>query len=142
MYTVLIAADPDQDSATVAAEAVTNLPGGDDELEIVVLNVQREFETPDEGARVSSDEFYEATEFPRSVEVLTEILESAGLTATKRREHGDPAEEILAVAAEIDVDAIVMGSRKRSPTGKAIFGSVTQSVLLDADCPVTVVTHE
>lgn len=49
---------------------------------------------------------------------------------------GDPAAEIIAFSEEVDADYIVLSGRKKSPTGKALFGSVTQSVLLDADRPV------
>lgn len=49
---------------------------------------------------------------------------------------GDPASEIVNYAAEQDAHYIVVGGRQRSPTGKAVFGSVTQSILLNADRPV------
>lgn len=49
---------------------------------------------------------------------------------------GNPAKRIVDYAEEHDVRYIVVAGRKRSPTGKAIFGSVTQSVLLNAPCPV------
>lgn len=49
---------------------------------------------------------------------------------------GDPAEEILAEADSIDARFIVLGGRRRSPVGKAVFGSVVQTVLLNAEHPV------
>jgi nucleotide-binding universal stress UspA family protein len=52
---------------------------------------------------------------------------------------GDPAEKLLDGAAERDARYLVVGGRRRSPVGKALFGSVTQSVLLDADRPVVTV---
>lgn len=55
---------------------------------------------------------------------------------------GNPKDEILQYATENNVRYIVLGPRKRSPAGKAIFGSVTQSVLLNSKCPVVVVTHD
>lgn len=55
---------------------------------------------------------------------------------------GDPAEEVVAHAAETGARYIVIGGRKRSPTGKALFGSTTQSVLFDAPVPVLNVSVE
>lgn len=53
---------------------------------------------------------------------------------------GDVREEILTVAEEFDCDHVFIAGRKRSPTGKAMFGDATQQVILDFDGPVTVVT--
>ena len=52
---------------------------------------------------------------------------------------GNPAEEILSVAEMLDPRFLVIGGRKRSAVGKAIFGSVTQSVILHADQSVVAV---
>lgn len=49
---------------------------------------------------------------------------------------GKASEEILRYADKQNARYIVVGKRKRSPTGKAVFGSVTQSVLLNSDQPV------
>lgn len=54
---------------------------------------------------------------------------------------GDPEVRILREADEIDASYIVMGSRKQSPVGKALFGSVAQVVLLNTDRPVVVVSE-
>jgi nucleotide-binding universal stress UspA family protein len=55
---------------------------------------------------------------------------------------GNPAEQVVDYANKIDASYVVVGGRSRSPVGKALFGSVTQSVLLDADCPVLAVMNE
>ncbi|MCU4751416.1 universal stress protein [Halobacteria archaeon AArc-curdl1] len=55
---------------------------------------------------------------------------------------GDPVQSILDVAADIDAEYIVIGGQKRSPTGKALFGSTTQSILLTADRPVVTVMKD
>lgn len=52
---------------------------------------------------------------------------------------GDPVEHVHAVADHLDARYIVIGGRKRSPTGKAIFGSETQSILLGSTRPVMTV---
>ena len=45
----------------------------------------------------------------------------------------------MAVADEVDADMIVIGLRRRTPVGKLIMGSNSQSILLDASCPVLAV---
>lgn len=52
---------------------------------------------------------------------------------------GDPTDEILDEAADIDASFVVVGGRRRSPVGKALFGSTTQEILLRADMPVVTV---
>lgn len=51
----------------------------------------------------------------------------------------DAAEELVHVAEELDVSAIVLGLRRRTVTGKFLFGSTAQRVLLDANVPVIAV---
>ncbi len=63
-----------------------------------------------------------------------ESYESVGLV-------GDPPTVIKEYAAEHDAEYIVVSGRKRHPLGQALFGSVTQSLLLNADRPVVAVPH-
>jgi nucleotide-binding universal stress UspA family protein len=51
----------------------------------------------------------------------------------------EPVDDLLAVAAEVQADVIVIGLRRRSPVGKLIMGSNSQHILLTADCPVLAV---
>lgn len=140
MYRVLLALDADEDRAAKAAEAVVALPCSDQEVEVEILNVFEKFEVRGEGT-VRSDQFYDADDYPESVDIATAALEEAGVDVTQRREHGEPTETIVETADDIDADCIAMAGRKRTPTGKVIFGSVTQSVLLSASRPVHVVTE-
>ena len=52
---------------------------------------------------------------------------------------GDPAEQVLDYADDHNALYIVLGPRKRSPTGKALFGSVAQTILLNAERPVVTI---
>lgn len=52
---------------------------------------------------------------------------------------GDPTEELITYSREQDAECIVVSSRKRSRFGQALFGSVTQSLLLTSDRPVVAV---
>lgn len=51
----------------------------------------------------------------------------------------DVAEQVLAVADELDARMVVVGLRRRTPVGKLLMGSVAQRLLLDAHCPVLAV---
>lgn len=55
---------------------------------------------------------------------------------------GDPATEVADYASSVDARYVVLGGRRRSPVGKALFGSVTQEVLLNADRPVVTLIRE
>jgi len=60
-------------------------------------------------------------------------------TITTRGRVGSPTDEILSEAESLDPRYVVIGGRRRSPAGKAAFGSTTQRVLLGAECPVVTV---
>jgi nucleotide-binding universal stress UspA family protein len=53
--------------------------------------------------------------------------------------QGLEPEEILRVAREVSSDLIVMGTHGRTGMGRLLMGSVAESVLARADCPVMVV---
>ena len=55
---------------------------------------------------------------------------------------GYPNREVVETAEDLGVDMLFIGGRRRSPTGKAVFGDYAQQVLLNADCPVTYVQRE
>jgi len=142
MFRVLVPVDESEHRAATAADIVESLPGDPEAIEAVLLNVFEEFEVHGEGAAVDSADIYDEEAFPDSADVLEDRLTAKGMTVRRQREHGDPAEEITSVAEELDVDRIVMSGRNRSPAGKVLFGSVTQSVLLDAERPVTILMSD
>ena len=45
-------------------------------------------------------------------------------------------EHLCLIAKQEEVEEIIVGIRKRSKVGKLLLGSVAQSVILQADCPV------
>lgn len=72
---------------------------------------------------------------------ISSIFEAAGFAFEVVGEvhDGDPAATILTTCEERDIDRIYLFGRKRSPVGKATFGSMAQGVLFGARIPVTVV---
>lgn len=74
------------------------------------------------------------------VQELTSPFRNYGVTVkVEGRVNDRTGDEIAAVADEIGAARIVIGGRRRTPTGKALFGSTSQEVLLHAPCPVTFV---
>ncbi len=52
---------------------------------------------------------------------------------------GNPGKKVVEYAEEVNARYIVVGGRARSPVGKALFGSVTQSILLNTERPAVTV---
>ena len=78
-------------------------------------------------------------EADRITREIARQAEEAGVDCVPVVEDGAPDDVILKYVDEHDVDLVVIGGRKRSAAGKLLFGSVTQSVALHADVPVTIV---
>ena len=75
------------------------------------------------------------------LEAQAEGLRTRGVTCAAELPSapGSRADAVLAAAREHGAALIVIGARRRSPVGKALFGSWAQDILLAADCPVLVV---
>ena len=55
--------------------------------------------------------------------------------------EGAPANELVRVAKEHQVDLIIIGSHGRGGLSRAILGSVADRVMRTAHCPVMIVAH-
>lgn len=74
-------------------------------------------------------------------EHVEQRLAETGLRAElKQFVRGKTAvEEILALVDSLPASLLIIGLRRRSPVGKLIMGSVSQELLLSANCPVLAV---
>jgi nucleotide-binding universal stress UspA family protein len=70
---------------------------------------------------------------------LIDILDDEGIDYDVRGGVGDRAETVVTLADEVDADLVYVGGERRSPAGKAVFGSIAQEILFSAPCPVTYV---
>lgn len=69
------------------------------------------------------------------------LLQDSGVDFELEQHVGgkDGADEIVAAATQRRAELVVIGLRRRTPTGKLIFGSDSQRILLEAPCPVLAV---
>lgn len=139
--TIVACIDRSDTAPEIIAEAVRLGEAFDDLIHAIHVLTKDEFvdlqrtSVGDTGTAVSIDRVEElATEF------ATEALDETGATGEAVGLVGEPAEEIVGYADEVDARYIVLGGRKRSRVGKALFGSVAQSVLLESSRS-TVVVH-
>jgi nucleotide-binding universal stress UspA family protein len=77
-----------------------------------------------------------------TIRALGDALDDAGIDHDVAGRVGKHGEAIVSLASDADTDLAVVGGRRRSPTGKAVFGSTAQTVLLSAPCPVTFVRSD
>lgn len=140
--TVVAAVDSGTGAKAVAEAAATLADQSDAPLHLLSVYEHSEHEhllnqALDTGESLSEEE--------RS-RIATRAAENAAADLTRGFEavgrRGNPAAEILEYATDVDAEYVVIGGRQRSRVGKALFGSVTQSVLLEADRPVVVVPEE
>lgn len=125
MKEVLLGVDESEQRARALANAVVDLFAGDD-LRVHLLH---DFVENPEGASVTQ---------VGAVRRAEEVFEDHGIEVELHEGSGHPADSIIDTAERLDVDAICVAGRKRSPTGKMLFGSVSQEVILGTERPVLV----
>jgi universal stress protein A len=83
---------------------------------------------------------FERTEAGRKMkEFLAHLEEEGGLQVRGRIESGDAYATILNVAAGDDYDLIVMGTHGRTGMTHLLLGSIAESVVRRAPCPVATI---
>src|SRR5262245_61827064 len=68
--------------------------------------------------------------------------EAAGVRVRSVLREGDPSREIARLAEELPADLVVLGTHGRGGFERLLLGSVTESLLGRAPCPVLTVCHD
>ncbi|SDJ49970.1 universal stress protein [Natronorubrum texcoconense] len=130
MYRILVGVETDKDRAMAQASMIESLPGANDEVTAILVHV---FQNNPEGRSIPQ---------LNGVRHAAAAFDERGIDYEYYEASGDPAPELIAAADELDVDMLCLSGRKRSPTGKVVFGSVTQSVILGTNRPVVTVSPD
>jgi nucleotide-binding universal stress UspA family protein len=139
---ILLATDGSEEADLAALGAVDLADATDSELHVVHVGVVPTFLKSYPGTLGYYDKLYEQIE-----EVSRELLRKqtwrvkavGGSVAGAHLRMGEVALEIVALAEELQADLIVMGSRGLGGVRRALMGSVSDSVVRHAHCPVLVV---
>lgn len=143
MYHVLAPVDGNETRAQAQLDSLVRLAEEVDEMRVDLLYVYQEVETPaDEAGQSYIDLVNENLEtlqgLPATIETVRDALRDAGVEPRVSDVRGEPPVAILEIAEEYGVDAIVLGTRRRTPVGKVLFGSTAQSVILNSEIPVLI----
>ncbi|RKD89181.1 universal stress protein [Halopiger aswanensis] len=140
---VIVAAISDSDqSLAIAAEADKLARAFGDELHFVHVIEETEYTRIVEkqsDMRDTGTGSVEDNEAARAASGIEEVVSSDYEIVGR---VGNPGKKVVEYADEVDARYLVVGGRSRSPVGKAVFGSVTQSILLNTDRPVVTVTEQ
>lgn len=141
---IVAAVDRSERAKRIVSEAATLAKAFDDSLHIVHVISRSEFrdlqrdniEESGEAVDMETIREFAAEHAARAAEDIDVSYEAIG-------RMGDATSDVITYADKQDARYIVIGGRKRSPTGKALFGSVAQSILLNAERPVlTIIESE
>jgi nucleotide-binding universal stress UspA family protein len=144
--TVLVAvAGDDGDRAGAFADVVEGL-SGTDEFTAHLVHVYDEADTEKIESMYDIDSrdsraLGTAARHNQAVKEMLSALDDRGVEHVTHGAIGDAGTEVVDLAARLEVDFVVVGGGGRSPTGKAIFGSTAQDVLMNAPCPVVYCRH-
>jgi nucleotide-binding universal stress UspA family protein len=146
--TILVATDGSEEAALALTTAADLSKSTNSELHVAYVfptAVQRPFPNPilarpaDEMEHELEEAMHQAQSFlDREVEQVKAEEETV---ADSHLVRGRPDREIVHLSEELGAGLIVMGSRGLGGVRRALMGSVSDSVVRHAHCPVLVVRH-
>lgn len=129
---ILAAVSATETDGRIVAEAARLAEAFDDELHAVYV---RSYDSLDDAEEGTTDESVKQ----RAAATAESAIADLDVPTVPVGRIGEPAAEVLEYAETVETRYIVIGGQKRSPVGKALFGSTTQQILLGAELPVLTV---
>jgi len=142
---ILLATDGSEEAELAALRAVDLADATDSELHVVHVGVVPIFLKSYPGTLGYYGKLYEQIEEQSRVLLRKQswrVKAAGGTVAGAHLRMGAVDLEIVALAEELGADLIVMGSRGLGGVRRALMGSVSDSVVRHAHCPVLVVRPE
>lgn len=143
---ILLASDASKDAVKAAEMAGQIAKNSGSELHVLHVGNTKSFHVSP-GAETSlssqSGSYGEIQEKARErlQEAVRQVEEAGGSVEQTHLKMGDPDEEILRLCEETGIGLIVIGSRGLSGVKRMVMGSVSESVVRHAHCPVLVARH-
>ena len=136
---ILVASDGSREAQLALTTAADLAKSTDSELHVLHVGEVPLVYHPERHAYRAEYEDHEK-EAQQLLEAQVQRIEGAGAgEAQAHLRMGRADEEIVDLAQSIDAGLIVMGSRGHGRLRRALVGSVSESVVRHAHCPVTVV---
>ncbi len=144
---ILLATDGSKEAELAAATAADLAESTDSELHVVHVGETlgpgySGYVGYEEGALPSAQEELERQAREVLEAQVERITVAEGARVQSHMRLGRPDKEIVALGEEIGAGLIVMGSRGQGGIRRALMGSVSESVVRHAHCPVLVVRKE
>lgn len=137
---ILLAADGSRYTKKALAYLVNHEELAGDGGEVVVLNVQVPVPPRVKGLLgATAVAEYHREEGDKVLNPLDRFLKRHGFAYSLRRAVGSPGQEIVRAAKREKVHLVVMGTHGHGILGRALMGSVAQTVVTDCEVPVLLV---
>lgn len=133
MKRILVPIDGSEAARAALETAFDLFPDGD----IHVLNVLQVTELPSDGTASAAE--LAASKSESVIDSATEVATDRGRDIRTEITEGHAAKTIVAYTENNDIDHVVLGSTGRTGARRILLGSVAETVMRRAPCPVTVV---
>jgi nucleotide-binding universal stress UspA family protein len=141
---MLVATDGSETAAMAVSEAAELAAGTSARVHVHVMTAYQPLRAKVASGRTVSPEIgdWHLAEDSRADSILDAALASLRLRGVEAEQHarkGDPADAIIELAEELDIDLIVVGNKGLSRARRFLLGSIPDKVSHHAPCSVLIV---